>query len=424
MGRLILTEQGHMPLNGGQPVTCWLWTKKELRAPKPAVNADASLWLYLQNGRDNTHPLIVCCNGVELTRIKAGTSPRDAWFWASVRVPRKCLKAGVNSIILSAKNPAAGGWLVGLDNRAEKAGSYVSFDRGKRWIGAGMGKLANEAGEFLIRLRCHSRGCRENQIRPVTYENVDDHRVRSLRHLIPYPIRRLKSPWKQLCALRAWIAGRWSHNPYGHTYAPWDPWTILDLAEGRQRNKTIMFCVHFGVVFAAFAASLGHTARCVVTTCNVNGPWGHFMVEVWDEERNKWVLHDPNYDIHYMDREPLSIVQLVDMACRSEKGFERFVRTGPAMPSKPKRLVTFFRRYLLTGKSFRIGGIWLDNNYVSCPAVMPPSHGATAYKETNVLWHCPTDMSPVEMFPYRTSNRQIFERQPSAISSRTNAALK
>ena len=424
MGRLILTEQGHMPLNGGQPVTYWRWARKELLIPKSAANADASLWLYLWNGQNSSRPLLIRLNGKELARIEAGTGPKDAWFWRNVPVPRKYLKAGLNTIVLSVDNEAASGWMVGLDSKADGHTSYVSFDQGKQWTAKGMGTHAAETGEYLVRLRCHSRDCRENSIRRVTYESTTNRKVGSLRRLIPDRICGLKSPWKQLCALRTWVAGRWLHNPYGLAYVPWDPWTILDMAERRQHNKAIMFCVHFGVVFASLAAALGHTARCVVTACDINGPWGHFMVEVWDRERNKWVLHDPNYDVHYADREPLSMVELADRSRQTGKELGRLVRSGPAMPSEPKRVVTFFRRYLLTGKSFRITGIWLDNNYVSCPSVAPSSHGATAYKETNVLWYCPTDTRAVEMFPYRTPSRKIFERSPSAGSPRASIASK
>jgi hypothetical protein len=138
---------------------------------------------------------------------------------------------------------------------------------------------------------------------------------------------------------------------------------------------------------------------------------GHFITEVYDEEQSKWVLQDPNYDVHYEDGECLSVVDMADR-CLAGRDCSAFVRTGPAMPREPKRLTDSFSRNFATGRSYRLAGFWTRNDYISNPIVAPPNHGSMAYSETDFIWYTPREdcVSATDMFPYRSASRELFER--------------
>ena len=197
-------------------------------------------------------------------------------------------------------------------------------------------------------------------------------------------------------------------------YTPWDPWTILDWGKanrGQGRDDTICMCVHFATLFAALAAALGHRARCVVISDKLDEPTGHFMAEVWDDGLGRWVLHDPNYDVEYVDGEPLSVI---DLAERSHEGraLDDWVVAGKGMPKGPPRVTDAFREYFASGRSFRHTGIWSANQYVSDPSAAPPNHGAIGYCETEIVWYSPTGMDLAPMFPCRVAGRDYFDRRP------------
>jgi hypothetical protein len=152
-------------------------------------------------------------------------------------------------------------------------------------------------------------------------------------------------------------------------------------------------------------------ARSVIVTENFNTPAGHFVAEIWDARLEQWVLHDPNFDLHYEDDRPLSALDIADRNHRGEslRGCEVMGEDNPAVPP---HLVDWFDRVLLSGRCFRCTGIWAINQYVSNPAVAPPSHGAVSYCETDIVWYNPVGVDLAPMFPYRTAKRGYFDRKP------------
>lgn len=134
------------------------------------------------------------------------------------------------------------------------------------------------------------------------------------------------------------------------------------------------------------------------------------MAEVWDAARGRWVLHDPNYDVHYEDGRPLAAAELADRSHRGT-GLEALVRRGPGFPKQPPRVVEAFPLFA-SGRPFRLLGLWTLNAYVSEPAAAPPNHGSIVYGETDFVWYHPRsneDLAP--MFPYG-AGRAYFDAPP------------
>lgn len=97
-----------------------------------------------------------------------------------------------------------------------------------------------------------------------------------------------KTQFEKIVLLRRWASRQWaSGGPF--YYPPWDAVEILDLAR-KQGNRP--FCAQYAIVFLQACRSLGLHARYV------NLP-GHFVVGVWSDDHNRWVVMDPTFDLHY-----------------------------------------------------------------------------------------------------------------------------
>ena len=88
--------------------------------------------------------------------------------------------------------------------------------------------------------------------------------------------------------LRSWTHRQWRPGGPFH-YPPWDAVEILDLA--RQHGNR-GFCAQYAVVFLQACQSMGIHARYVDLL-------GHFVVAMWSDDFNRWVVMDPMYDLHY-----------------------------------------------------------------------------------------------------------------------------
>lgn len=411
---LFLTERGRVLLYHNEEISRWRQARKRLRLPAVAARAGADLWILSQMYQENRTPLEVFHNGTPLARIEPDASLTPCPIWSRVEVPPGRLVEGVNEFELRAASPAMNSWMVCIEPGHRDPESFVSTDGGKNWRNHDMGVYNVLRGEYVMRLRSHCEELHDAPPPPVSYEDASNPRVKEALELVPAEIRGINDPWGQLLALRTWVARSWAHRASGPIYTPWDPWTILDWAKknrGEGREDTVCMCVHFATLFAALAAALGHKARCVVISEALDKQTGHFMAEVWDARRKRWILHDPNFDVHYAGGEPLS---LIDLARHSHQGrtFEDWLVTGEGMPQGPPGLIEIFYEYFVSGKSFRLSGIWSRNDYVSNPPAAPPSHGSVSYCEPEIVWYNPPGMDLVPMFPYAVADEGYFDAMP------------
>ncbi len=411
---LFLTERGRVLLHNNEEISRWRRAKKRLRLPAAAARAGADLWILLQMYEGNRAPLEVFLNGAPLARIEPDASLTPCPIWSRVEVSPGRLLEGANDFELRASSSAMNSWMVCLEPGHRDPESFISTDGGASWRNHDMGVYNVLRGEYVIRLRSCAEPLRDPPPPPLVYEDPSHPRVKESLELVPAGIRGITDPWEQVLALRTWVARSWAHRASGPIYTPWDPWTILDWAKmnrGEGREDTICMCVHFATLFAALAAALGHGARCAVITEALDKQTGHFMAEVWDARLKRWILHDPNFDVHYADGEPLS---MIDLARHAHQGrtFADWLVTGEGMPRGPAGLIEIFHDYFVSGKSFRLSGIWSRNDYVSDPAAAPPSHGSVSYCEPEIVWYSPAGMDLAPMFPYRVAERGYFDAMP------------
>jgi len=411
MPKLFYTETGRALLHNHEEVTAWRWAKKTLKLPAAAGAAGADLLLCLLCYEGNAHPLRVELNGKKIAEITPASLPAETWQWVRVPIAKGRLKAGANDVVLRSANQAMNGWVLAIEPRGSRPGSALSIDQGKTWRTHGMGAHSALSGEYLIRLYSHSSALKPAPAPAIVYENAKHPRLRELLGALPDAVKNEKDRWKQTLALRAFLCGTWAHDSRGSNYAPWDPLTILDWAKrggGHGRKTKVTMCVHFGVAMASFAVALGLKARPVVVAEGINGPYGHFMAEVWDPGFAKWVLHDANCDSHVEYDTPLSAFEIADKAIAGEDT-SAHVRCGPNTPTGPAHLIEIVKEKFWSGKSFRLSGLWAHSNFVSDPAHYPPNHGSMIYGETDIVWYDPTSHPDLDAFPLRVKSRAYFD---------------
>jgi hypothetical protein len=88
--------------------------------------------------------------------------------------------------------------------------------------------------------------------------------------------------------LRAWAHRQWQPGGRFH-YPPWDAVEILDLARSHGNHG---FCAQYAIVFLQACQSMGIHARYVDLL-------GHFVVALWSDDFDRWVVMDPMNDLHY-----------------------------------------------------------------------------------------------------------------------------
>ena len=121
----------------------------------------------------------------------------------------------------------------------------------------------------------------------------DDFRHARLQHLrarenLDEVIAGSATQFVAVMRLMRWARSQWEPAESFH-YPPWDAVEILDLA---RRHDNRGFCAQYSVVLLQACQSLGIHARYVDLP-------GHFVVAVWSDDFDRWVLFDPLNDAHY-----------------------------------------------------------------------------------------------------------------------------
>ncbi len=404
MSRLFLNDDGRILKDHNEDLTRWRRARKTFVLPASAAGAGADLWFIAApyDGGGGV-PLRVRLNGRALGRI-TGSPPNLSWH--RLRVGKGRLRAGANQFDFECDTPAMNAWKLGIAGRAGRSGSAISFDGGESWQNDCMGLYGALTGEYVVRLRSRSAALHDPAPGKVVYPDPKHPKLAELRRMIPRSVTRSSDPWRRLLALRTWVATRWSHDPFGPPYCPWDAPTILDWARrdrGHSGRGKVAMCVHFGVVFASLATALGFRARCIAVTRAIGSNDGHFLCEVLDQEQGRWILHDANFDLHYEDDRPLSAV---DVAQRIGDGasMKDCVRAGRGLPTKPARVVEAYRRLIRSGDCCRLISVWRRMDFMTDPSVAPGHHGSVAYLEPQWVWFDPS-REETAMFPLRTGEK-------------------
>ena len=137
------------------------------------------------------------------------------------------------------------------------------------------------------------------------------------------------------CALRRWVRSRWDHGWSLKFAEVEDALDILQAAEAGEKFT----CGFYARVFVECARSLGWVARLLsigVQDCGFPrghdvGNVGHAVPEIWSNDLRKWVLLDPDLNVHYeRDGVPLSGLEIHDAWLSHEHESVTVVQDEPA----------------------------------------------------------------------------------------------
>ena len=140
-----------------------------------------------------------------------------------------------------------------------------------------------------------------------------------------------KTEFDQVLLLREWVHTRWKH---GWTRVP-EPRNALEILAAVEQGKDFN-CGYFAVTLMQCLLSLGFVARNL-SICKTESDWmsadegniGHSIVEFWSHEFHKWILLDPDLNVHYeRDSIPLSVLE-IHTAWATRRWDEVTMLTGP-----------------------------------------------------------------------------------------------
>lgn len=204
------------------------------------------------------------------------------------------------------------------------------------------------------------------------------------------------SEMEQFARLRDWVHSQWlGWQSDKYPYCPsWDPLEILHVTKN---NLGFGMCTHYAAVFVGAAASLGYTAREIIVD-------HHCLVEIWSEERQKWILQDPGpareYDAHYtLDGEPINGLELHRALAqgRAKEVRQHQLPQGTVSPIS-RGIADCFVRF----------GISLRNNHLVQAEPAEFEHGNQHYHWNGYLWWTDAPDPQYPEYSLQSSNPSDF----------------
>jgi hypothetical protein len=143
-----------------------------------------------------------------------------------------------------------------------------------------------------------------------------------------------ETEWDEILALKRWVRSRWNH---GWSYAFTEVKDALDILREAAKGEQFT-CGFYARVFSECATALGWPTRQVgvgLDRCEFprdHTYWnvGHAVVEIWSNELAKWVLMDPDLNVHYeCCGVPLGALEIHDAWLTDQGAFVDMVQDEP-----------------------------------------------------------------------------------------------
>lgn len=174
------------------------------------------------------------------------------------------------------------------------------------------------------------------QLLPIRYEPLLTPRLDELRtrENLDAAVAGASDEFERALLLKDWVAAQWPHS----TPDPYPPWDAIIILDWIRAGTTGGFCGQYSQVLLQALASFGITARYVEIGL-IDNPYAHFPIEVWSSRFGKWIVLDPDYNLHFenADGVPLSALEVHDALIehRTEQlvVVEGSVREGHPSPS-------------------------------------------------------------------------------------------
>lgn len=108
--------------------------------------------------------------------------------------------------------------------------------------------------------------------------------------------------------LRRWTYDRWTNRKI----TMWHPFNALAILNAVDKGYG-GFCAHYAIVYLQAALSMGYQARYLDI-------FDHFLLEIWSNQYNKWIVIDPFNDCYYAWKDlPMSALEIHDKILENKK---------------------------------------------------------------------------------------------------------
>jgi len=122
-------------------------------------------------------------------------------------------------------------------------------------------------------------------------------------------IKKIANDLERAIALRNFVKSLWKHGVSGMKNFDAQNFDALKIVEFARQGERF-WCQVYALVYTELANYVGLTSRLVMLSRN-GYHYDHGVVEVWSNFLGKWVLMDPDFNIHYeVNGVPLNAVEL------------------------------------------------------------------------------------------------------------------
>ena len=128
------------------------------------------------------------------------------------------------------------------------------------------------------------------------YEHWKEEKLNMLRESEDFVKINEPSQFKIFLKLCDWVHRQWSRS----IPAPYPLCNAIDILKDIRSGKTGGFCGQYAYVLADVLKSMGFfNVRYVELWSNRGKNQSHFVVEVWSDRYEKWLILDPDYNLYY-----------------------------------------------------------------------------------------------------------------------------
>jgi hypothetical protein len=182
-----------------------------------------------------------------------------------------------------------------------------AFERYRLWLGALLAAVALAAALALLRPppaalvapRVQIRSVRNGVVRsglPFRFQPLREPALDSLgrREGLDAVVALGDGELDRIVKVREWVAAQF---PVGEPN-PTPPWNALTILDWIRSGKTGGFCAQYAQVMLQSLAYLGWSGRYIEIGSRAN-PFQHYLLEVWSNSLEKWIVMDPDFNLHF-----------------------------------------------------------------------------------------------------------------------------
>jgi hypothetical protein len=159
-------------------------------------------------------------------------------------------------------------------------------------------------------------------------------------------------------SMREYLRNLFPHGTSTRNFMRTNLLEMIDAAEQGER----FLCGNISKMLVQMIQAGGTQARTVALESLNDG--GHIVVEMWSNQLDKWVLIDPDYNVHYTNASgtPLSAIELYTMAQNSHdlKKISRI--TGKSLNTLHNNETKLVEQFYKNGFSILFYNSWVDKN--------------------------------------------------------------